>query len=53
VYGERVQMEILIPRGEIDLVIKKLTEATFGKMKIEQREETLFGIVDGELLIFS
>jgi uncharacterized YigZ family protein len=53
VYGERVQMEILIPRGEMDQVVKKLTEATFGKIKIEQREETLFGMVDGELLIFS
>lgn len=51
-YGEKVQMEILIPRTEIEQVKKKLTEATFGKIGIVQGEETLFGIVDGEVLLF-
>lgn len=51
-YGEKVQMEILIPRSDIEQVKKKLTEATFGKIGIVQGEETLFGIVDGEVLLF-
>lgn len=51
-YGEKVQMEILIPNEKIDQVKKKLTEATFGKIGIKQGKETLFGTVDGKLHLF-
>lgn len=52
-YGEKVQMEILIPNEKIDQIKKKLTEATFGKIGIKQGKETLFGTVDGKLHLFS
>ena len=31
---------------------KKLIEATFGKIKIKKGEKTVFGTVDGEIVIF-
>ncbi len=52
VYEDRVKMEVLIPEGEEKQVEKKLIEATFGKIKIEQGEKTVFGTVDGEIVIF-
>ena len=51
-YEDRVKMEVLIPAGEETLVEKKLIEATFGKIKINQGEKTIFGTVDGEIIIF-
>ena len=52
IYEDRVKMEILIPEGEEGLIEKKLIEATFGKIKIQKGENTVFGTVDGEILIF-
>ena len=52
VYEDRVKMEVLIPDGEENLVEKKLIAATFGKIKIQKGEKTVFGTVDGEIVIF-
>lgn len=52
IYEERVKMEILIPASDVERVKKKLIEATFGKIGIEEGEAAVFGMVDGELLIF-
>jgi uncharacterized YigZ family protein len=52
VYEDRVKMEVLIPEGEEGIVEKKLVEATFGKIKIQQGEKAIFGTVDGEIVIF-
>lgn len=52
IYEERVRMEILIPSCEVDRVKKKLLEVTFGRIEMEGKEEAVFGVVDGELLIF-
>ncbi len=51
-YEDRVKMEVLIPEGEESLIQKKLIEATFGKIKITEGEKTVFGTVDGEILLF-
>lgn len=51
-YEDRVKMEILIPRGDVDRVQKKLIESTSGRIGITAGTEVVFGMVDGELLIF-
>lgn len=51
-YEDRVKMEILIPRSEVDRVQKKLIEATSGRIEIAAGDEVVFGLVEGELLIF-
>lgn len=51
-YEDRVKMEILIPRGDVDRVNKKLIESTSGRIGITAGTEVVFGMVDGELLIF-
>lgn len=52
IYEDRVKMEVLIPTGDVERVQKKLVEVTCGRIGIEQGEEVVFGMVEGELLIF-
>lgn len=51
-YEDRVKMEILIPRGDVDRVQKKLIETSSGRIGISFGEEVVFGMVEGEMLIF-
>lgn len=51
-YTDGVVMNILIPEDETETVKKKLTEATSGRIRMEEGEQVTFGKVDGEVLIF-
>ena len=51
-YEDRVKMEILIPRNNVDRVNKKLIESTSGRIGITAGTEVVFGMVEGEMLIF-
>ena len=51
-YEDKVKMELLIPSEDVERVRKKLLEATFGKLILEPGEEAVFGMVDGEMIIF-
>lgn len=51
-YEDKVKMEVLIPIGETERVQKKLVESTSGRIGMTQGEEVVFGMVEGELLIF-
>lgn len=52
IYEEKVRMEVLIPEGEENIVEKKLTEATYGKIQMQKGRQIVFGSVDGEIVIF-
>lgn len=52
-YEDKVKMEVLIPLGETERVQKKLVESTSGRIGMTQGDEVVFGMVEGELLIFS
>lgn len=51
-YEDKVKMEVLIPIGETERVQKKLVESTSGRIGMTQGDEVVFGMVEGELLIF-
>lgn len=51
-YTDGVVMNILIPENETETVKKKLTEATSGRIRMEEGEQVTFGKVEGEVLIF-
>lgn len=51
-YTDGVVMNILIPEDETETVKKKLTEATSGRIRMEEGEQVTFGKVEGEVLIF-
>lgn len=51
-YTDGVVMNILIPEDETETVKKKLTEATSGRIRMQEGEQVTFGKVEGEVLIF-
>lgn len=51
-YTELVKVELLVPFDKEEGLRKKITEATNGRAKIDVLEETWFGQVNGEILLF-
>ena len=51
-YAEDVKLEILLPDGEADGFLQKVTEATGGKAQLEKIRETCFAEVDGAIKLF-
>lgn len=51
-YTDAVNVELLVPSDEEEGLRKKITEATNGRAKFEALEETWFGQVNGEILLF-
>ena len=51
-YTDLVKVELLVPSDKEEELRKKITEATNGKAKINVLEETWFGQVNGETLLF-
>ena len=51
-YTDTVNMDILVPAEIVEQTKKKLTEATAGRVSIEEKKKIFFGEVDGEFLIF-
>lgn len=52
IYEDKVKLEVLIPSSDVDRVVKKLVEATYGKIIANRGEDAVFGMVDGEIIIF-
>lgn len=50
-YTEHVNLEVLVPIGQIGMVRAEITEGTNGQAVIEEGEECYFAEVDKELLI--
>lgn len=51
-YTDLVKVELLVPSDKEEGLRKKITEATNGRAKIDVIEETWFGQVNGEILLF-
>ena len=51
-YEESVTFTLLIPGEEWDKAVKNITEASMGKAELKKEEDCIYGIVDGEAMIF-
>ncbi len=51
-YTDIVRMEVLVPEEKEDSFEKAVTEATSGQAVWEEKEELLYGIVNGEIKMF-
>lgn len=51
-YAEDVKLEILLPVGEADAFLQKVTEATGAKAQMEKLKETCFAEADGTIKLF-
>ncbi len=51
-YTDQVRITVIIPIDEVDVMIKKITEATSGKTQITLLEVCYSAVLDGEVLIF-
>ncbi|MBQ9766273.1 MAG: YigZ family protein [Lachnospiraceae bacterium] len=51
-YTDVVDMDILVPLEDVGMFVSKVTDATSGKCKIEEKEECYYGIADGEVVVF-
>ncbi len=51
-YTDIVRMEVLVPEEKEDSFEKSVTEATSGQAVWEEKEELLYGIVNGEIKMF-
>jgi len=49
-YTDAVTVEIILPCSKENHVLKEITEGTGGKAVFERGEESLFGILDGEII---
>lgn len=53
IYTDKVEIEVLIPIGQIGMVKAEITEGTNGQAKIEEGEECYFAEVNKEMILFS
>ncbi|MCI6859323.1 MAG: YigZ family protein, partial [Eubacterium sp.] len=51
-YTDRVMIHCLFPDTDKDLMKKKITEATGGRVKMEEEEEVYFGEAEGKVVVF-
>ena len=51
-YTDRVLLEVILPKAEERDLLKALTEATGGKAVLEEKGESYYGIIDGEVKLF-
>lgn len=52
VFAERVTVKAVVPAEQKEAVIKELTQATNGKIQIQEGEALYFSVVDGKALLF-
>ena len=51
-YTDKVIIHALFPESDKEMLKKKITEATSGRVMTQEGEEVYFGTVDGEVIIF-
>lgn len=51
-YGEAVEMDILVPEGEVASLTKEITEATAGKAEMDISDELFFAVLNGKPIVF-
>lgn len=52
VFAEKVTAKAVVPVEQKEAVIKELTQATNGKIQIQEGESLYFSVVDGQTLLF-
>ena len=52
-YTDKVIIHALFPESDKEMLKKKITEATSGRVMTQEGEEVYFGTVDGEVIVFS
>ena len=50
-YTDAVELSVLVPDEEIEVLKQEITEATSGAAKLEEKEKCVFAMVDGEPVI--
>ena len=51
-YTDKVIIHALFPESDKEMLKKKITEATSGRVMTQEGEEVYFGTVDGEVIVF-
>lgn len=51
-YTDKVVVTVLAPVGETDSLVKDLTEASSGRVRIEAAGETCYGVLEKEIILF-
>ena len=51
-YTDKVIIHALFPESDKEMLKKKITEATSGRVMTQEGEEVYFGTVDGEVILF-
>lgn len=51
-YTEKAEMELVVSAGNIDTLVKKVTEATSGQALINKGDDIYFAVIDGKPVVF-
>lgn len=49
-YTDKVTMQVLLPKGQVEQMKAKITEGTNGRARMREVEELYFAVLDGEIL---